>query len=221
MHYILDARTILQRVEVMMTYYYRAGIALVQFFKQSSHGYLLSLCSRIFGLTSDVKPSLVADAYRVGIVVLAVGTCQPFRTARLYISVTTDHVVVADTELPALAAMPRIYLSSRALLVRPHCRTVDYQHRYASHNSSLLTIHFSLSHPSHAACCSEGCENSCCDARYELYDPLQGFFLSHNLPPYFLLFLGSMLFPDRLLHVAVATGLAACALTKQPGAYCA
>ena len=91
MHYILDARTILQRVEVMMTYYYRTRIAPVQFLKQSSHGCLLSLCSRIFGLTSDIEPSLIADAYRVDIVVLAVGTCQPFRTARLYLSVPTDY----------------------------------------------------------------------------------------------------------------------------------
>ena len=187
MDHILDARTIFLWIKVMMTYYYRAGIALVQFLKQSSHGCLLGLSTGIIGLTSDIEPSLVADAYRVGIVVLAVGTCQPLRSSWLYLSVTTDHVVVADTELPALAAMPRVYLSNRALLVRPHCRTVDYQHRYASHNYSLLTIHSSLSHPSHAACCSEGCENSCCDARYELYYPLQGFFLSHNLPPSFLL----------------------------------
>ena len=142
MYYILDARTRLQWIEVMMTYYYGTGVAPVQVLKQSSHGYLLSLCSRIFGLTADIEPSLVADAYRVGIVVLAVGTCQPLRSSLLYLSVTTDHVVVADTELPALAAMPRIYLSNRALLVRPHCRTVDYQHRYASHNYSLFTIHY-------------------------------------------------------------------------------
>ena len=64
MNHILDARTILQRIEVVMTYYYRAGIALVQFFKQSSHGYLLSLSAGIVGLTSDIEPSLVADAYR-------------------------------------------------------------------------------------------------------------------------------------------------------------
>ena len=74
MDHILDARTILQRIEVMMTYYYRTRIALVQFLKQSSHGCLLSLGAGIVGLTSDIEPSLVADAYRVGIVVLAVGT---------------------------------------------------------------------------------------------------------------------------------------------------
>ena len=144
MDYILDARTILQRIEVMMTYYYCAGISLVQFLKQSSHGCLLSLSTGIVGLTSDIEPSLVADAYRVGIVVLAVGTCQPFRSSGLYRSVTTDHVVVAYSKVESPLAVPRIDLSNRTLLVWPHCRTVDYQHRYASHNSSLFTINYSL-----------------------------------------------------------------------------
>ena len=33
-------------------------------------------------------------------------------------------------------------------------------------------------------CCSEGCENCCCDARYELHDPLEGFLLRHDKPPF-------------------------------------
>ena len=64
MDHILDARTIFLWIKVMMTYYYRAGIAPVQFLKQSSHGCLLSLGAGIVGLTSDIEPSLVADAYR-------------------------------------------------------------------------------------------------------------------------------------------------------------
>jgi hypothetical protein len=82
MYHILDARTIFQWIEVVVAYYYGAGIATVQVLKQSSHGCLLSLSAGIGGLTADIEPALVADAYRVGIVVLAVGTCQPFRTAR-------------------------------------------------------------------------------------------------------------------------------------------
>ena len=46
----------------------------MQFFEESSHGSLLSLGARVGGLTADVEPALVADADRVGIVVLAVGT---------------------------------------------------------------------------------------------------------------------------------------------------
>ena len=36
-------------------------------------------------------------------------------------------------------------------------------------------------------CCSEGCENCCCDARYELHDPLEGFLLRHDKPPFLLI----------------------------------
>ena len=68
-------------------------------------------------MTAGIEPALVADAYRVGVVVHAVGTDHPFRTAKLYLSVTTDHVMVADTEVETSLAMPCIYLSCRAVLV--------------------------------------------------------------------------------------------------------
>jgi hypothetical protein len=61
----------------------------------------------------------------VGIVVQAVGTDHELRAAGLYLSVTTDHVMVADAEVEAPLAMPGIDLSSRAVLVGPHCRTMD------------------------------------------------------------------------------------------------
>ena len=118
MYHILDARTCLLWIKVMMTYYYRARVAPVQVLKQSSHGCLLSLGAGVGGLTADVQPALIADAYRVGIVVLAVGTDHPLGSSMLNRSVTTDNVVVAYTELPALAAMPRVNLSSRDF-----CRT--------------------------------------------------------------------------------------------------
>ena len=60
--------------------------------------------------------------------VQAVGTYKPFRSSRLDLSVTTDHVMVAYAELPASLSVPAIDLSRRARLVRPHRRTVkDYQ----------------------------------------------------------------------------------------------
>ena len=58
----------------MMTDDYRAGIAFMQFLKQSSHGSLLFSRSCVVGLTADVEPALIADANRVGVVVQAVGT---------------------------------------------------------------------------------------------------------------------------------------------------
>ena len=110
----------------MMTDDYRAGITLVQFLKQSSHGSLLSLGARVGGLTADVQPTLIANADGVGVVVHAVGTDHPFRTAWLYRSVTTDHVVVADTKFPmVIPAMPCVNLSGRTRLVGPHCRTMN------------------------------------------------------------------------------------------------
>ena len=83
----------------------------MEIFKQSPHHSLLLSCARIDGLTADVQPALVANADRVGIVVQAVGADHPFRATWLNRSVTTDHVVVADTEVETSLAMPSVNLS--------------------------------------------------------------------------------------------------------------
>ena len=120
-----NAWAVLLWIQVVVTDDHGTGIAPVQFLKQFSHGSLLRLSARVSGLTADVEPALVADADRVGIMVHAVGTDHPFRTAWLYRSVTTDHVVVAYAEVEASLAMPCIDLSDRTCLVRPHCRTMN------------------------------------------------------------------------------------------------
>ena len=127
-------------VQVAMPYDQGAGVTPVEVFEQLSHGSLLRWSTRIGGLTADVKPALVADANRVGVVVLAVGTDHPFRTSWLNLSVTTDHVVVTNTEFPAPLAMPRIDLSNRTRLIRSHCRTMNNNQRYSPH----LTLNFEL-----------------------------------------------------------------------------
>ena len=101
------------------------GVCAVQLPEQPAEGSLLLGSAGVFGLTAGVQPALVANAYRVGVVVLAVGTNHELRTAKLYLSVTTDHVMVADAEVEAPLAMPGIDLSSRAVLVGPYCRTMD------------------------------------------------------------------------------------------------
>ena len=128
----------------MMTYDQGAGVTLVQILKQSPHGYLLLSRARIVGLTADVEPALVADAYRVGVVVHAVCADHPFRSSWLDRSVTTDHVVVTNTEVETPLAVPRIYLSDRTGLVRPHCRTMNNNQCYNPHDSSLLILHSSF-----------------------------------------------------------------------------
>ena len=121
----IEAGTVLTGIQVVMADDEGAGVTPVQLFEQLSHGLLLRLGARVGGLTPDVEPALVADADRVGVVVLAVGTCQPFRTTRLYLSVTTDNVVVADAEVETPLAMPCVDLSRRRKLVGPHCRTMN------------------------------------------------------------------------------------------------
>jgi hypothetical protein len=64
-------------------------------------------------LTADVQATLIAHADGVAVVVQAVGAYEPFWSAGLYLSVTTDDVVVADAEVETPVAVPRIYLSCR------------------------------------------------------------------------------------------------------------
>ena len=78
------------------------GVTLVEILEQLSHRRLLRCRTRVVGLTADVEPALVADADRVGIVVQTVGTDHPFRPTGLNLSVTTDHVVVADANVITL-----------------------------------------------------------------------------------------------------------------------
>ena len=114
----------------MVTDDHGAGVTPVQVFQQLSHRNLLLSRPRVGGLTADVQTTLVAYAYRVLVVVLAcymaVGTDHPFRSAWFYRSVTTDDVVVADTELEASLAMPRVYLCCRTLLVWSYRTAVNH-----------------------------------------------------------------------------------------------
>ena len=137
---IFDTRTILVRIQVVVTYDQGFWVAPVKVFEQSPEGSLLRLGARVGGLTSYIQPALVADADGVGVVVHAVGTDHVLRTAWLYLSVTTDHVVVADAEVEAPPAMPRIYLSCRTRLVGPHCRTVNNNKGDLSHRLCLCNL---------------------------------------------------------------------------------
>ena len=96
-----------------MAYDQGTGVTLVEIFKQLPHRRLLRCRTRVVGLTADVEPALVADANRMSVVVQTVGTDHPFRPTGLDLSVTTDHVVVADAEVEPPLAMPGIDLSGR------------------------------------------------------------------------------------------------------------
>ena len=121
-----------------MTDYHGAGVVPMEVFEQLSQGSLLFRRSRVGGLTADVEPALVADAYRVGVVIHAVGANLTFRTAWLYLSVTTDHVVVADAEVKASFPVPRINLCRGTGLVGPYCTAMNNNQCNLSHFSFLL-----------------------------------------------------------------------------------
>ena len=125
LRYVDDARTVLMGVQVVVTDDHGVGVTPVQVFQQLSHRSLLLSRSRVSGLTADVQTTLVAYADGVAVVVQTVGTNHPFWSAGLNLSVTTDDVVVADTEFPASLAMPRIYLSGGRCLVGPYCAAVN------------------------------------------------------------------------------------------------
>ena len=90
------------------------GVIVAQIGQQFVERAFLWLGAGVGRLALRVETALVADADRVGIVVQAVGTDHPFRTAWLYRSVTTDHVVVSDAEfIMSVFSVPRVNLSGR------------------------------------------------------------------------------------------------------------
>ncbi len=93
-------------VEVVVTDNQGVGVALMEVLQEPAKGCLLLRRTRVGGLTADVETTLVAYANGVAVVVHAVGADHPFRSARLYLSVTTDNVVVADAELPPSLSVP-------------------------------------------------------------------------------------------------------------------
>ena len=110
---VLDTRTILVGIQVVMTDYQGTWVAPVQLFEQPSHRLPLFLGACVGGLTSDVQSTLVAYAYRVAVMVHAVRTHHVFGPAFLNLSVTPDDVVVANAEVKPSLAVPRIYLRGR------------------------------------------------------------------------------------------------------------
>ena len=108
----IEAGTGFLGIEVMMPNNQGAGVTLMG-----------RAC--VGGLTADVEPAFVADADRMGVVVQTVRTYHPFRTTGFNLSVTTDHVVVADTFIMSVFAMPPVDIFRRRCTVGLHCRTMN------------------------------------------------------------------------------------------------
>ena len=123
----IEAGAVAVVTEVTMPHDQGAGVTLVKILEQQSHRRLLLSRTRVGGLTADIESPFVADADRMGVVVQTVGADHPFWSTGLDLSVTTDHVVVADAKLiMAVFAVPGINLSGRRCLVGLYCRTMNY-----------------------------------------------------------------------------------------------
>ena len=114
-----------------MAYNESAGVTLMQVLEERAECCLLRRRTGIVGLTADVKATLIAHTDGVQVVGLAfyvaVGADHPFRTTRFDLSVTTDNVVITDTELPVVIFSVRIVdLGGGRCLVRPDCATVNH-----------------------------------------------------------------------------------------------
>ena len=90
----IEAGAVAVVTEVAMAYDQGTGVTLVEIFEQQSHALLLLCRTRVGGLTSNVEPPFVADAYRMGVVVQTVGTDHPFRPTGLDLSVTINVITL-------------------------------------------------------------------------------------------------------------------------------
>ena len=143
----IETRTGLCGIQIVVTDNHGAGVTPVEVLEQLSHGCLLFSRPRVGGLTSDVVAALVADAYRMGVMIHAVGANHPFRTSWLNLSVTTDHVVVAYTELPVLfLSMVSVYLCHGTRLVWLYCTAVNNNQCNLSHFQFSI-LNFQLQSP--------------------------------------------------------------------------
>ena len=97
----------------MVTYDQRLRVGGMKLFNQFPQTAPLCLGTRVGRLAPDVQPTLVADAYRVGVMTHAVGTDHPFRPPSLYRAVASHHIMVADAELPAPLAVVSVNLVGR------------------------------------------------------------------------------------------------------------
>jgi hypothetical protein len=95
-------------------------------FEKPAHSGLLCSRSGVGWLAAGVQSALIAHPNGVLVVVQTVGANQPFRTSRLYLSVTTYYVMVAYAEVESSLAMPCVDLSHGAELIGLYCRTMNH-----------------------------------------------------------------------------------------------
>ena len=114
--------------------------ALMQFLQQSAQRLLLCFSASVGWRSVPVQTSLIADAYRVPVVVVHMRSDDLQVAAFMYSAVLFHIIVVADV-LPSV----QLYVVAAALLegvspVAPACRAVQDDHGYDSHPLQLAVV---------------------------------------------------------------------------------
>lgn len=129
----VEARAGLHGIENVVTHDQGLGKLSMKLFEQLAHRKLLGLGAGVGRATFGVQAAFVADANRVAVVVLAMGTNHIVRATVFNGAVAANHLVVAAT-FPTVGAMPAVDVLNRALLPRTHCGAVDDDKCDNSHN---------------------------------------------------------------------------------------
>lgn len=108
------------------------GIGAMEFGEEGVERCLLLFGARVARIAAHVKPSFVADADGMGVVILAVGADSGLWTACLDGAIATDDVVVADA-LPPSLPVPVVDLGGGGCLAGTHGGAVDDEERDGSH----------------------------------------------------------------------------------------
>ena len=121
----VEAGAGLVAVQVVVSQYQGAGVALLQFVQQFLQGLFLGIGAGVGRMSLGIQSSLVAYPYGMLVVLAAVCTGNALGTSFLYRSVPSHHIVVAYT-VPAQFPMPAVYLQGRGTLLGLYARAVYY-----------------------------------------------------------------------------------------------
>ena len=112
-------------VQVVVSKYQGAGVALFQFVQQFLQGLFLCLGSRVGRMSLCIQTTLVAYSYGMLVVLAAVCSGYTLGASFLYCSVPSHYIVVAYS-VPAQFPVPAVYLQGRGTLLGLYARAVYY-----------------------------------------------------------------------------------------------
>ena len=128
----LKAGACLVAVQVVVSEHKGFGIACLQFLHQQAQGLFLCLRACVGRPSGGIQSALVAYAYGMFVVPLAVCAWGVLRASFLYCAVPPHDIVVANP-FPPQFPVPGIYLAGRRALPGPYARAMQDNKRYFPH----------------------------------------------------------------------------------------